>query len=76
MKKQGRGKIVCLSADAGREASALINRTCYSAAKAGVIGFVKSVARELGPYKITVNSVSPGPTETSKTQAQVTRSTR
>ena len=36
----------------------------YAASKAGIIGFSKSLARELGPKKITVNVVAPGATET------------
>jgi 3-oxoacyl-[acyl-carrier protein] reductase len=36
----------------------------YAASKAGVIGFSKSLARELGPQNITVNVVAPGATET------------
>jgi 3-oxoacyl-[acyl-carrier protein] reductase len=36
----------------------------YAASKAGIIGFSKSLARELGPRKITVNVVAPGATET------------
>jgi 3-oxoacyl-[acyl-carrier protein] reductase len=36
----------------------------YSAAKAGLLGLTKSTARYLGPHNITVNTVSPGPTET------------
>ena len=36
----------------------------YTAAKAGLLGFTKSMARYLGKFNITVNSVSPGPTDT------------
>jgi 3-oxoacyl-[acyl-carrier protein] reductase len=36
----------------------------YGAAKAGVINMTKNLARELGPYQVTVNSISPGTTAT------------
>lgn len=64
------GRIVNLSST-----SALGNRgqANYSAAKAGVQGFTKTVAIELGPYGITCNAVAPGFTETAMTKASAER---
>lgn len=57
MEKRGRGAITCVSSIA-----ALVGhgRTAYAAAKAGVIGFVTSVAVQLGPQGIRVNGIAPG----------------
>jgi 2-hydroxycyclohexanecarboxyl-CoA dehydrogenase len=57
-----RGRIVSVASDAARVGSSL--ESVYAGAKAGVIGFSKSVAREVARYGITVNIVCPGPTET------------
>ena len=56
------GKIVSISSDAGRVGSS--GEAVYSAAKAGVIGFSKTLAREVARYGINVNVVCPGPTNT------------
>ena len=56
------GKIISISSDAGRVGST--GEAVYSACKAGVIGFSKTLARELARSKINVNVVCPGPTET------------
>jgi 2-hydroxycyclohexanecarboxyl-CoA dehydrogenase len=58
----GGGKIVLVASDAGRVGS--LGETPYSAAKGGIIGFTKSLAREGARHKITVNCVCPGPTDT------------
>ena len=59
---RGRGRIVSIGSDAGRVGSS--GEAVYSAAKAGVIGFTKTLARELAKSGITVNAVCPGPTDT------------
>ena len=51
------GSIICVSSVAGLRG---YGRTAYAAAKAGVIGFVKSVAVQLGPKRIRVNAIAPG----------------
>lgn len=58
----GGGKIVYVASDAGRVGS--LGETPYAAAKGGIIGFTKSLAREGARHKITVNCVCPGPTDT------------
>ena len=62
MKKQKSGRIINISSQLGQKGSA--NRTHYTAAKAGIIGFTKSLARELAEYGITANCIAPGPVDT------------
>ena len=66
-----RGKIVNISSDAGRVGS--MGETVYAAAKGGIIAFTKSLAREMARYRINVNCVCPGPTDTPLFQAQPER---
>ena len=56
------GRLVNISSDAGRVGSS--GETVYAGAKAGVIGFTKSVARELARHGVTANCVCPGPINT------------
>lgn len=59
MKRRGGGRIINISSPAGK--SMTINGCAgYSASKAGVMGFTRHLAFEVGPYKITVNSICPG----------------
>lgn len=59
------GRIVNISSDAGLMGD--VRRANYSAAKAGLLGFTKAVARELAGQGITVNAVAPGIIETDMT---------
>jgi 3-oxoacyl-[acyl-carrier protein] reductase len=58
MMKQRYGRIVNITSVAGLAGNP--GQTNYSAAKAGLIGFTKSLAKEVGPRNITVNAVAPG----------------
>ena len=67
MISHGGGKIVNISSDAGRVGSSW--EAVYAGAKGAVIAFSKTIARELARYKINVNVVCPGLTETPLLQA-------
>jgi 2-hydroxycyclohexanecarboxyl-CoA dehydrogenase len=56
------GRIVSISSEAGRVGSK--GSAVYSAAKAGIVGFTKAIARENARYEITANAIAPGPIET------------
>jgi 3-oxoacyl-[acyl-carrier protein] reductase len=71
MKKQGKGKIVNITSTRVFEGTP--NRLHYTTAKAGVIGFTRALAREVGPDNIAVNVVAPGLT-LSETQLATSQS--
>lgn len=58
MINQKKGKIINISSLKGQEGC--VGQTNYAASKAGLIGFTKSLAKELGRYSIPVNAVCPG----------------
>ena len=66
MMKQKYGRIINITSIIGEMGNA--GQVNYSAAKAGIIGFTKSAAKELGSRGITVNAVSPGFIETDMTR--------
>lgn len=61
MKARQEGRIINI---ASRAAHGAYDRTSYSAAKGALLGCTNTWALELAPYGITVNAISPGPTET------------
>jgi NAD(P)-dependent dehydrogenase (short-subunit alcohol dehydrogenase family) len=69
MSERGWGRIVSVISDAGRVGEPRL--AAYSMAKAGVVGFSKALAKEVGRYCITVNCVSPATTETDATAAWI-----
>jgi 2-hydroxycyclohexanecarboxyl-CoA dehydrogenase len=62
MQERRTGAIVNVASEAGRVGSQ--GSVVYSAAKAGVIGFTKAIARESARYRVRCNAVAPGPIET------------
>jgi NAD(P)-dependent dehydrogenase (short-subunit alcohol dehydrogenase family) len=62
MQRQKSGRIMNTASNYGVTGSPL--RTPYSAAKAGIIAFTKTLAQELAPDGILVNTIAPGPTDT------------
>jgi len=59
MKERGGGRIINIASPAGK-AMTINGCAGYTSAKAGVMGFTRHLAFEVGPYGITVNSVCPG----------------
>jgi len=67
MMKARRGRIVNIASVVGAMGNA--GQSNYAAAKAGMVGFAKSLAREVGSRGITVNTVAPGFIDTDMTRA-------
>lgn len=72
MKAQTSGSIVCMSSVSAQRGGGIFGGPHYSAAKAGVLGLAKAMAREFGPDHIRVNSITPGLIQTDITGDKLT----
>ena len=60
MRLQQSGSIVCISSVSAQRGGGILGGPHYSAAKAGVLGLARAMAREFGPENIRVNCITPG----------------
>ncbi|NJQ01736.1 SDR family oxidoreductase [Streptomyces zingiberis] len=71
MSERGFGRIVFLSSVSAERGGGVFGGVAYSAAKAGLLGFARALARELGPSGVTANCVAPGLIDTDITQGKL-----
>ena len=76
MRGRKQGSIACMSSVSAQRGGGIFGGPHYSAAKAGVLGLAKAMARELGPDGIRVNSVTPGLVQTDITGDMLTDAMR
>ncbi|REE19351.1 NAD(P)-dependent dehydrogenase (short-subunit alcohol dehydrogenase family) [Paraburkholderia sp. BL27I4N3] len=76
MREQKSGSIVCMSSVSAQRGGGIFGGPHYSAAKAGVLGLARAMARELGPDNIRVNSITPGLIQTDITGDKLTTEMR
>jgi NAD(P)-dependent dehydrogenase (short-subunit alcohol dehydrogenase family) len=76
MRERRRGSIACMSSVSAQRGGGIFGGPHYSAAKAGVLGLAKAMARELGPDGIRVNCVTPGLIQTDITRGKLTDAMR
>jgi NAD(P)-dependent dehydrogenase (short-subunit alcohol dehydrogenase family) len=72
MKEQKGGSIVCMSSVSAQRGGGIFGGPHYSAAKAGVLGLSRAMAREFGPDSIRINSITPGLIQTDITGGKLT----
>jgi NAD(P)-dependent dehydrogenase (short-subunit alcohol dehydrogenase family) len=76
MRQRTKGSIACMSSVSAQRGGGIFGGPHYSAAKAGVLGLAKAMAREFGPDNIRVNCVTPGLIETDITGGKLTNEMR
>lgn len=76
MRSRKTGSIICISSVSAQRGGGIFGGAHYSAAKAGVLGLGKAMARELGPDNVRVNSVTPGLIQTDITGGKLTAELR
>jgi len=72
LRAQQSGSIVCISSVSAQRGGGIFGGPHYSAAKAGVLGLTRAMARELGPDHIRVNAITPGLIQTDITAGKLT----
>lgn len=72
MQKQKSGSIVSVSSVSAQRGGGILGGPHYSAAKAGVLGLTRAMARELGPDNIRVNAIAPGLISTDISKGKLT----
>jgi NAD(P)-dependent dehydrogenase (short-subunit alcohol dehydrogenase family) len=71
MRQQGSGSIVCISSVSAQRGGGIFGGPHYSAAKAGVLGLARAMAREFGAEGVRINCITPGLIETDITQGKL-----
>lgn len=72
MRKSGKGSIICISSVSAKRGGGIFGGPHYSAAKAGILGLARAMARELAPEGIRVNAIAPGLIDTDITKGKLT----
>jgi NAD(P)-dependent dehydrogenase (short-subunit alcohol dehydrogenase family) len=73
MRARGSGSIVLVSSIAGQVGGGLFGSSHYAAAKSGIFGLAKALARELAPEGIRANAIAPGVIDNDFTKGRMTR---